>query len=1057
MTGWLNKLVLTRDDSRLFGKCVAEHGSIVEVEFFLSVAEREVRQYPKKELAHAALPAQTRVFFKKAPSIWRVGRVVDSYKEESGAFSYTVKFPNDEIVELPEDHCFVRCLDRYADPSRILAAGCLETQFFADRRRSALRRLRELRSAAQGLTGVVSAPVELVPHQLAAVRRVLTDRHMRYLLADEVGLGKTIEAGLIIRQLLVDDPTINVEILVPDVLVGQWRNELLTKCLISDGAVEVRAHSQLHDVEIEGPPGLLVVDEAHRLITPDSSREASEFSKLQKLALSVPRLLLLSATPALGDEARLLALLNLLDPMAYRMSDLEAFRRRVRDRQSIGRWLLATRLGAAPFVLKQQAKRALELFSDDSVVRDEATRLLECGDDQVQQDAAVKALKTHVANTYRIHQRLLRARRADVEKWTMQPRGPVWPVLTNVRFFFSEDADADTMVAALEAWRDAATRASADDQALRLALSQRWAELVGVAWQGGQALAETVRKLEPVFDGEALELGELGRVGIARTRSENRYIGAARLVREWLVELGTDLGGRPRKLACFASNERDAERLAGELANTLGDSRIVSLVGRGSDSAVLVASFAASGVARVLVCDRASEEGINLQFVHGIVHMDLPLEASRVEQRIGRLDRFGRRIGRVEHRIVMPTDADDSPWRNWFDVLANGFRVFNRSISDVQFQVEALEKEVGLRLFLEGAYAVGELITLVADRLTDERQKLDEQHALDGVAQLVEIGDDLVRSIETSEEDEAAIEADVEPWIKQVLGLHVEPVGGTAAHSLNVSWLKGVLLPAIPWRQALEPAMHDRWTWRRNQAMRGGNARSALIRPGSTLVEVLERIAAWDDRGIAYATWRVEPSWQDLWRGFRLVWLMEPSFKTAGAVYSRRQGSETIRRAEGYLPSVMVEQFVDETGTPVEDEQLLDVLARPYRQQRDERGRFDINLGNRLDGLQEAIDWGQFVDAVDKVVSTGRVSFVNLPEVVDRLGHARRACEHDVHIARRGLAVRRELSAIHPGMVERPLPDEEADLDALLKSINEPAIRLDEIGFFVVAPTPPHT
>ena len=75
----------------------------------------------------------------------------------------------------------------FPTPPYVLAFGCSETQFFADRRRRALGRLRALRSAAGGLTGLVSAGIEIVPHQVAAVRRVLQDLSLRYLLADEVG------------------------------------------------------------------------------------------------------------------------------------------------------------------------------------------------------------------------------------------------------------------------------------------------------------------------------------------------------------------------------------------------------------------------------------------------------------------------------------------------------------------------------------------------------------------------------------------------------------------------------------------------------------------------------------------------------------------------------------------------------------------------------------------------------------------------------------------------------------------------------------------------------
>ena len=67
-----------------------------------------------------------------------------------------------------------------------------------------------LTSAAQGLTALLSASIDLMPHQVAAVRRVLNDPIQRYLLADEVGLGKTIEAGLIIRQHLIDNPETQV-------------------------------------------------------------------------------------------------------------------------------------------------------------------------------------------------------------------------------------------------------------------------------------------------------------------------------------------------------------------------------------------------------------------------------------------------------------------------------------------------------------------------------------------------------------------------------------------------------------------------------------------------------------------------------------------------------------------------------------------------------------------------------------------------------------------------------------------------------------------------------
>src|SRR3954466_12337110 len=94
-TGWLKKIVLVRSDRRLFAKVVGHEGDQVDVEFFLSAADREVTRCSLRDITHAYVPAQTRVFNEISPNHWRVGRVVDRYKTDTGAYSYTVQFPNE--------------------------------------------------------------------------------------------------------------------------------------------------------------------------------------------------------------------------------------------------------------------------------------------------------------------------------------------------------------------------------------------------------------------------------------------------------------------------------------------------------------------------------------------------------------------------------------------------------------------------------------------------------------------------------------------------------------------------------------------------------------------------------------------------------------------------------------------------------------------------------------------------------------------------------------------------------------------------------------------------
>src|SRR5207248_576405 len=160
----------------------------------------------------------------------------------------------------------VRCLRPTVDPTEVLAAGGMETQFLHDRRIAAMRELLRARAAAHGLSGLQSASVEVIPHQVEVVRRVLLDPVQRYLLADEVGMGKTIEAAIVLRQVLLDDAHARVLVLAPAPLVLQWVRELHEKFDIDENEerVTVAPIQELAGIT-PGEYDTLVVDEAHQV------------------------------------------------------------------------------------------------------------------------------------------------------------------------------------------------------------------------------------------------------------------------------------------------------------------------------------------------------------------------------------------------------------------------------------------------------------------------------------------------------------------------------------------------------------------------------------------------------------------------------------------------------------------------------------------------------------------------------------------------------------------------------------------------------------------------
>jgi ATP-dependent helicase HepA len=113
-----------------------------------------------------------------------------------------------------------------SDATPFLATLAAESRRFYDGRSNFVHAYLSRATAYQRITGLASASVELHPHQVEAARRVLEDVSQRYLLADEVGLGKTIEAGIVIRQHLLDRSPGKVVVVVPGALTSQWRLEL---------------------------------------------------------------------------------------------------------------------------------------------------------------------------------------------------------------------------------------------------------------------------------------------------------------------------------------------------------------------------------------------------------------------------------------------------------------------------------------------------------------------------------------------------------------------------------------------------------------------------------------------------------------------------------------------------------------------------------------------------------------------------------------------------------------------------------------------------------------
>ena len=162
------------------GKLEAVDGDTCSVAIFRSIIRSEIVHLPVAGLRRAYLSPQTRVYVRDEER-FRVGRVTDFLTNDNGLVDYEVRFPNGIRADFSELSLFIRPWSAPDDPAEVLASGGAESQFLHDRRQAAVLPLVNLRGAAQGMTALISAGIELAAHQVAAVRRVLTDPVQRYI------------------------------------------------------------------------------------------------------------------------------------------------------------------------------------------------------------------------------------------------------------------------------------------------------------------------------------------------------------------------------------------------------------------------------------------------------------------------------------------------------------------------------------------------------------------------------------------------------------------------------------------------------------------------------------------------------------------------------------------------------------------------------------------------------------------------------------------------------------------------------------------------------------
>ncbi len=543
----------------------------------------------------------------------------------------------------------------------------------------------------ESASALTSAKIDLLPHQVVLTHRVATASPRRFLIADEVGLGKTIETALILRELASRGELDRALMVVPAGLVNNWHRELNEvfnlnfEVFGSEGDITDRKSNAFakHDRLIasidtlkrparikrllEAPRwDLIVFDEAHHLTAYRSGgkvRKTENYKLAESLKGHARDLLILSATPHQGNHFQFWMLIQLLNPTLFASPEemveqrhrlnTVMFRRTKADAcQPDGSPLFARRWVHTESFLMSDGERSFYAKLRDyleegfDIARRQGNQGRALGflmaifqKIAASSFAAVRRTLKRRMLMLTLHEALLRDRDLDIdgrEQLMNEARD-----LVHEEYALPRDSvgrsDVDRILADLK-YRLAK---KLDEEALEMASDPYGSEFSSAH---AEEAASTVVNLH--LPEERLRIREL-LAAFPQARETK--------VQKLLDGLGTLWRQNPQeKIVIFATYLGTVDLLGREIEAAYPGQGVVVL--RGGDHGAKLAAerrFRQKDGPRVLVCTAAGREGINLQFARVLFNFDLPWNPMDIEQRIGRIHRYGQSHTAQVYNLVL--------------------------------------------------------------------------------------------------------------------------------------------------------------------------------------------------------------------------------------------------------------------------------------------------------------------------------------------------------------------------------------------------------------------
>lgn len=618
------------------------------------------------------------------------------------------------------------------------------------------RSMNVLENSIYGFKELAGSKIYLLPHQVNTIMRCLQESPCRYMLADEVGMGKTIEAISIYKIFTMNQSKTHALIIVPPALKEQWISELLFKFNIPNGeginqnCVEVKTIEELSSDDKCREWDFVIVDEVHKYLFTDT-----KYQILHGISKNAVNLLLLSATPVQQKKEEYLDLLRLLLPNKYDSFEVEKFGELINKQGKIIQKTALILDDLSDFEEEisdlledeedpHESEDCKELFDEivcdleeicDELDDAKLSELLEKikYEDEDLGVYNIKVIVSYICSNYQIESNIIRNRRKILEKseddvqlmasrnlvdleYTIDDENALYEMLTYNEL-------ADWVIAGLEK-NEVSVELDIKPLISRLFSSPQafWSEIS--KRNVSDTLLTNARKWK---DQEDFNLKNINDIMDDPDEYAGSYSSRMVTVLNALFDEFYD-----QKVVLF-TNFAETFALYKEALSKVFPEEEVSFFGAdmSSDEIELNAfRFQTQDECRVMLCDYTGGEGRNFQCADYIVHIDLPWDASAIEQRIGRLDRLERDMSRpVVYSVVVHTK--DTFEEALFSFFRDGLQIFNQSLSGMEIIMKDINDEIVSAIEDDFKYGLFEKIPHIVELANSMKEVIRKEQNFD--------------------------------------------------------------------------------------------------------------------------------------------------------------------------------------------------------------------------------------------------------------------------------------------------------------------------------------